>query len=880
MLSKHMTNSLMILITIFAFAFVVPSAMAAFDITLNADAEDVSFADGIQVPYGTATTIKVTSAEIVNLGDQAATASTAALERVDFSIVSYNAFGGTAFASGTTTAALASTGVVPDVRDGKNFMIDVDSIAAPAAGAAADARIVRVVITLKADMVEKVDDSANKNTKQSITLHYVAAEDTDADGTGTGAVLEVGQPGVVKIERAGNEFRPVTGTNFDVLITLTEEPRKDGFKKDHINVSNANVGDPVFLDNPTPPETPSATELGPSGRDGKLYRYVVTITPKYENRNDIVVKVKSFYDQEKMSADMQMYEPPIREVDYMEGKDKLTVKVGQEILKDKSAGVIVDLPNETRIPASGWTVFAKDNASSGIIDNPENDKDEPKASARRPEQVVYNLVQLGGLPNLETFFANGGTVDLVGADLYISEIMWGSDASLPNSYESQWIEIANKGTSSVLTGDKTHKLIFYAPNVVLPDVSTVADRVGTVGTGGYWSIAGKGQSGRSHIEEGDPSAILGHIPIISMQRVMGADGMPADGTLASSWVQSAPPSTNFRADIEGVHIATPGAAPITFPAPPAPAPTPVVTPPTPVAMATDIMITEIMVDTGNGRLPQWIELNNVSGKEVSLKGWSLSITNDAADADVVGSNLMIDLSSAMLGVSKSGSNMGKGKSLLVVSSAGGRSSASLANVAMIDASAQLKRGNILSTMGFRVSLIPPQTSGIVTPGDMAGNLGADPAWDLPMGEDSRSSLIRKKMGEGTEMAGWVLASDTSLTAGPVTYYGSDEDAGTPGYDAGGPLPVELSHFRPARDKATGQVVITWSTQSELNNAGFFIKRSQQRTGQFQVINATMIPGAGTTSEKQTLPIQIQLLNLTSYTTTKLKTSPSMGIVRR
>ena len=46
------------------------------------------------------------------------------------------------------------------------------------------------------------------------------------------------------------------------------------------------------------------------------------------------------------------------------------------------------------------------------------------------------------------------------------------------------------------------------------------------------------------------------------------------------------------------------------------------------------------------------------------------------------------------------------------------------------------------------------------------------------------------------------------------------------------------------------MVITWSTQSELNNAGFFIKRCQQRDGEFKVVNATMIPGAGTTSEKQ------------------------------
>ena len=60
-----------------------------------------------------------------------------------------------------------------------------------------------------------------------------------------------------------------------------------------------------------------------------------------------------------------------------------------------------------------------------------------------------------------------------------------------------------------------------------------------------------------------------------------------------------------------------------------------------------------------------------------------------------------------------------------------------------------------------------------------------------------------------------------------SYYGFPTDIGTPGFRAGGALPVELSHFHPARDKVTDAVVITWSTQSELNNAGFFIKRSQQ-----------------------------------------------------
>ena len=130
-------------------------------------------------------------------------------------------------------------------------------------------------------------------------------------------------------------------------------------------------------------------------------------------------------------------------------------------------------------------------------------------------------------------------------------------------------------------------------------------------------------------------------------------------------------------------------------------------------------------------------------------------------------------------------------------------------------------------------------------------------------EGGRSSILRRHVQltrgpaapeDGTLMDSWVLASRTGSAQGTrilaKSYYGAQSDVGTPGFRAGGALPVELSHFRPARDKVTGAVVITWSTQSELNNAGFFIKRRRQRDGEFKVVNATMIPGAGTTSEKQ------------------------------
>lgn len=63
------------------------------------------------------------------------------------------------------------------------------------------------------------------------------------------------------------------------------------------------------------------------------------------------------------------------------------------------------------------------------------------------------------------------------------------------------------------------------------------------------------------------------------------------------------------------------------------------------------------------------------------------------------------------------------------------------------------------------------------------------------------------------------------------------------------LPVTLSRFR--ADHTDTGVVLNWTTESELNNAGFYILRSETRNGQFKVINPTMIQGAGTTSERHT-----------------------------
>ena len=64
-----------------------------------------------------------------------------------------------------------------------------------------------------------------------------------------------------------------------------------------------------------------------------------------------------------------------------------------------------------------------------------------------------------------------------------------------------------------------------------------------------------------------------------------------------------------------------------------------------------------------------------------------------------------------------------------------------------------------------------------------------------------------------------------------------------------PLPVTLSHFRAEHTEAG--VILNWTTESEVENAGFYIYRSQTKNGEFQVVNPTMIQGAGTTGERNT-----------------------------
>ena len=935
MLSNKWTFSLKILVVMLALAFVGHTAMAAeFAVTLSVGSGvDASSADNIQVdrtidPDGDLQTgevvINVKFDQVVNADSAISGATVAATNGTQFrwddlQIIAYNEFGGIEASPGLDPGPTAAT-----TADGKNFTIVLD-----APGEA----VTRVLVFLAKHKVEVADPRAfltdgarnddGKSAEASIAIYYVAGEPTG----------EAGDPTVYSIRRASDPLLPVTAATENVIILLSEQPK--AFTKDNVDAANATWGDPVALV-AIPEVTGDTDAMLSTGRDDKLYPYVLTITPKYENKNDIVVKVKAFEDMVLPTSNK--YTPDTREADYDEGVEKLTIKVGKEAPKAGTAGLPVVLAKELFIPTDGYLVVADEEAGSAII-NPGGAKDAPLVT-RSPDGLKYNLNAIA-LPNLETFLANGGVIDVVSPmSLTISEIMWGTDASITDdNTKSQWIELHNSGAGAntldddaATAADEATRLIFYgygqAPALnadgTLP--AGVKDRVGTIdATGGVWSIAGKGQSGRTGTKEGaaDLTAIIPTQSLISMYRLMDATGnQAADGTMASSWMASSPPAVNFKLDAVGVRIASPGAAPIVTTAAQAAADAAAAAKASATAAAAakaadtsvsmpkvgTIYISEVMF-AGGGTLPQWIEISNGSRTEqVNLSGWTLTVENATADADVsVGAKAVFTIPEGTK-VDPSGQN-DTPSTILVVTEQGRNNvdgSGQILNL-WTDQQTELillgvtkRRYSLLSDMAFQITLAPPvpivapaaatpapttaagiaaaraadaakkaadATAALVRKAatDVVGNLGTDGAatWALPMDEGARSSIIRRHVQvsigaaepeDGMMMDSWALASDTSFAQithiRASSYYGSADDVGTPGFRAGGALPVELSHFRPARDKVTGAVVITWSTQSELNNAGFFIKRSQQRDGEFQIINATMIQGAGTTSEKQ------------------------------
>ena len=271
-----------------------------------------------------------------------------------------------------------------------------------------------------------------------------------------------------------------------------------------------------------------------------------------------------------------------------------------------------------------------------------------------------------------------------------------------------------------------------------------------------------------------------------------------------------------------------------------------------------VTFSEIMLDSGGGMLPQWIELYNASKTEVlNLNRWKLEIQN--ADSEDLDGRPIVTLTLQEKLIQPN-------QTLLIVAGDARASSAmvlpadrlyNLFDLHQKNLRIKSARDTFLSAEGFYLKLTD-RNGNLV---DEVGNKDSDrrsddaPAWALPLSseEGSRSSLIRRYDNgvalPGQKRASWVLAARIKPFDERL-HYGHAEDIGTPGHREGGALPVELSSFSMTRNE-TGAVVLTWTTESEVDNAGFNLRRSEKRNSGFTLLNPALIAGAGTTGERQT-----------------------------
>ena len=265
-----------------------------------------------------------------------------------------------------------------------------------------------------------------------------------------------------------------------------------------------------------------------------------------------------------------------------------------------------------------------------------------------------------------------------------------------------------------------------------------------------------------------------------------------------------------------------------------------------------VVFSEVMFESegGTNGLPQWIEVYNSSNSEINLRDWKLQwkrLQPSLLEATTTfNGEFIIPAQQSRLIVTALGRH-GGGTKL----SNDAIYPLHLSHIVELRQDDVANRNRLITRGGFSLKLI--NAADVLV--DQIGTLVDDKhTWQLPecLIEGVRTSLIRRfdkgVPRSGTEHRGWIRAIDTKrLVAG--IYYGNQHDLGTPGYRRGKPLPVELSHF--SAQFVDSQVMIKWTTESELNNAGFNILRSTSPTQNFRVINTKLIRGAGTTGERRT-----------------------------
>ena len=273
-----------------------------------------------------------------------------------------------------------------------------------------------------------------------------------------------------------------------------------------------------------------------------------------------------------------------------------------------------------------------------------------------------------------------------------------------------------------------------------------------------------------------------------------------------------------------------------------------------------VTISEIMFDSEGGTLPQWIELYNKSKTEaLNLNRWQLEIQNRNSH-DLIGRPIVtLTLQEKVIQPNQT---------LLIVA---GDARASSSDVFPADRVYNLlelheknlriktARDTFLSGEGFYLKLSDRNGTKIDEVGNIDDNRRTDdaPVWVWPTNrrDGARSSVVRRYdkgavARDGMLKSNWALAAHFNKFKVESLHYGHADDIGTPGYRQGGALPVELSSFTLTRTDA-GPVVVSWTTESEVDNAGFNLRRSLKRDSGFTLLNPVLIAGAGTTGERQT-----------------------------
>ncbi len=326
------------------------------------------------------------------------------------------------------------------------------------------------------------------------------------------------------------------------------------------------------------------------------------------------------------------------------------------------------------------------------------------------------------------------------------------------------------------------------------------------------------------------------------------------------------------------------------------------------------IVSELMLTTNNGKNAQWIELHNTSQSEAisledpdgdgALTAWKMTIENhNSGSWKRIRRNLHVEVD-----LSEWFQYIPPRQKVLIAAFADRNSGASdfpSTRVATLwethrRSFSMIKRGNLFlnASGGFTIKITDSQ--GNVS--DIVGNLdgiAVDPdegiGHDDPVGFDwptelikdgHRTSLIRLKNTDGSPRTGiptriptrdgsgaaidkhgaalplgsdassdtgsfaWQHAADINLgDLAKITWFGSEDDISTPLNTENTVMPVLLSFFHPITEN--GEVLIRWTTEAELDNAGFHILRSETRNGHFKRINTQLIQGAGSTAERQT-----------------------------